>query len=266
MPQKFTSTCTGPTLLEYFISRGADLLAVDNYGQNALHNMLAPIDRISYGPVPIIDASRKYLVQNCPSLLDQPDNAGIFPIHYALRRMDDFSHQVPRPMLYYERAVYELLAANADPFVRDSRGNTVLHYLAAGRLGEGGHPGDEQRRLLAVFLERGVDPKIRNAAGVTALELVFMKKALYEMDYDYDQFYAIGKEVVDAFEQKGYVLTDTNTTGETLLHLVAESDSSRSVPWFELLKEKGLDPEAKDNNGVTPLESAKRNHSLRQYK
>jgi hypothetical protein len=90
-------------------------------------------------------------------------------------------------MFYYKRAVYKLLAASADLFVRDSRANSVLYYLTAGRLGEGEHLGDKTRRLLSVFLERGVNPKIRNATGVTVLELVFMKKALVEeYNYDYD--------------------------------------------------------------------------------
>lgn len=260
--QYFPSICTRPTLLKFFISRGADLLAVDKYGRNALHNMLAPINR-DYNTVPIIDASLKYLVRNCPTLINQPDKAGIFPIHYSLRRMSDYAERPPKGMFHIEKAVDELLAANADPLVRDSRGNTVLHYLAASRLGDLNHAGDEQRRLLTVFLERGVNPKVRNAAGATALELLFIfiedQFPPYNAGRDYDRFYATAKEIVDAFEQKGYVLTETNAAGQTLLHLVAKWDAYRAVPWFDLLKAKGLDSETKDVDGVTALQSAKMN-------
>jgi len=96
-----------------------------------------------------------------------------------------------------------------------------------------------------VFLERGVDPKARNTAGVTALELLFTTKdePMFEIDHDYDRFYDIGQEILGAFEQEGYILTETNTANQTLLHLVAELDSDRARPWFDLLKNKGLDVE-----------------------
>lgn len=211
-PQRFTSICTGPSLLEFFISRGANLLVVDDYGQNALHHLLAFVDRYNQTVPPLINTSLKFLVQNCPSLLNQPDGAGFYPLHYAIRRMCDFPNQhgeAPEAIFHYETAVYDLLAADADALVRDSRGNTVLHYLAAGRLGEGDRVGDEQRRLLSVFLERGVDPKARNTTGMTALELFFMTKdePMFEIEHDYDRFYAIGEEVVGSFEQRGYILT-----------------------------------------------------------
>lgn len=41
-----TTVCSGPSLLEYFVSRGAKLLAVDNYGKNALHQLFECIDRV----------------------------------------------------------------------------------------------------------------------------------------------------------------------------------------------------------------------------
>lgn len=262
--ERFTSTCTGPSLLEFFVSRGANLLATDKYGQNALHHMLAFIDRDNDGVPPLIDTSLKYLAQHCPSLLNQPDGAGIYPLHYAIRRTCDYPYQYgPQALFHFETAICDLLNANADPLVRDSRGNTVLHYLAAGKLGEEDRGGDEQRRLLHVFLKRGLDPKARNTAGVTALEMFFLTKDEPNFegeDHEYDHSYTIGEVVVDAFEQGGYILSETNTANQTLLHLVAKIDSDRAPPWFNLLKDKGLDPEAKDKSGETPLDIAKCNY------
>ncbi|KAJ5123127.1 hypothetical protein N7448_009224 [Penicillium atrosanguineum] len=67
------------------------------------------------------------------------------------------------------------------------------------------------------------------------------------------------QEIVGAFEQGGYILTETNTANQTLLHIVAELDSDRAHSWFDLLQHKGLDVEAKDKSGGAPLDSAKRN-------
>jgi hypothetical protein len=266
---RFTAICTGPSLLEFFVSRGADLLVVDEYGQNALHHMLAYIDRHDHDIPPLIDTSLKYLAQNCLSLLDQPDAAGFYPLHYAIRRMCDYPSQAvskPDAIFYFERAIYNLLAANADLLMRDRCGNTLLHYLAAGRLGEGDRVGDEQRRLLPIFLERRVDPTARNATGVTALELFFTTKdePKFESDErDYDRFYAISQEVVSAFESAGYILTSTNAANETLLHLVAKLDSERAQPWFDLLRYKGRDCELKGNSGTTHLNSARCNNCVK---
>lgn len=53
--QGSTAICTGQTLLEFFVARGADLLAVDNYGQKALRHLLSCFNRATgYGP-PVID-------------------------------------------------------------------------------------------------------------------------------------------------------------------------------------------------------------------
>ncbi|KAJ5798295.1 uncharacterized protein N7503_007591 [Penicillium pulvis] len=229
--------------------------------------MLAFVDRDNDGVPPLINTSLEHLAQHCPSLLNQPDGAGFYPLHYAIRRMCDYPYQYgPQALFHFETAIYDLLNANADPLVRDGRGNIVLHYLVAGKLGEEDRGGDEQRHLLQVFLKRGLDPKARNTAGVTALEISFLTNDEPEFegeDHEYDHSYAIGQEVVDAFEQGGYILSETNAANQKLLHLVAKIDSDRAPPWFNL-KHKGLDPEAKDKSGETPLDIAKYNYWIKK--
>ncbi|KAJ5235970.1 hypothetical protein N7489_006061 [Penicillium chrysogenum] len=105
--QGSTAICTGQTLLEFFVARGADLLAVDNYGQNALRHLLSCFNRATgYGP-PVIDISLKYLLQNCPILVNQVTTYGS-------------KESAPSTITQYETVVYELLAVGADPLVHDT--------------------------------------------------------------------------------------------------------------------------------------------------
>ncbi|KAF9894644.1 hypothetical protein FE257_006532 [Aspergillus nanangensis] len=168
------TTCSGPTLLEFFASRGANLLAVDHFGRNALHQLFT-VSRVDDSKPPLNAAALRYLLPQCPSLVNQPDHAGFYPLHLAIRQIGSYDLDrttfVPRAVDRLEAVVTGLLAAGADPLARDSHGNTVLHYLAASQLGKNNGTGEEQRRLLRVFLARGVDAKVRDTAGMSALDL-----------------------------------------------------------------------------------------------
>jgi hypothetical protein len=89
-------------------------------------------------------------------------------------------------------------------------------------------------------------------------------KPRFEINRDYDRFYSIGQVLVDAFVQSGYILTEKNAANQSLLHLVAQLDSDRSRRWYDLLLSKGLDPEAKDSDGLTPTRRVKLNSWMRQ--
>ncbi|CAL5872092.1 uncharacterized protein PFLUO_LOCUS6349 [Penicillium psychrofluorescens] len=247
------------TLLEWFVSRGADLLAVDKYARNALHQLFNCYHHEAASP-PVIDAALKYLIKNCPSLVNQPDIAGFYPIQLAIRRMGLYwPRDNGTPTCRLDSAVDELLSGGADPFVLDAKSNTVLHYLAASLPVETEVLGDEQIRLIRVFLDKGVDAKTRNMDGSSALEIFLRtcqgsgnRSAGPEND-------TICKEVLEMFEGAGYNLTDTDTSGQTLLHQVARLDSYRAYSWFKALQDKRLDPMAKDKNGRTALDIAREN-------
>lgn len=269
-----TMTCTGRTLFDFFVSRGAKLFAVDNYGKNAFHQLFKD-SRDYYEHPPISETALKYLVTNCQSLINQPDHAGFYPLHLSIRRMGSYfmlePDVEPESIFELETPVYDLLASGADPLVRDARGNTILHYLAACRLSNNDRRGDKQRELLYVFLDRGVDATTRNSDGASALEIfVTTENNSYKNPLDgrreqpdLDRYDAIGKEVFGALERAGCSLTETNPTGQTLLHLVAGRHSARAWPWFNFLQAKGLDPMAKDREGRTPLDIAEENVHLR---
>lgn len=270
-----TFVCTGPTLYEFFVSRGANLFAVDNYGKNAFHQLFKDTAGCRFGFHPTIsEIAVKYLVTNCPSLINQPDHAGFYPLHLAIRRTGAYrlNDSVPDAIFELETPVYDLLSGGADPLVRDGRGNTILHYLAASRLGNDDPRGDKQRELLRVFLDRGVDATARNIDGASALEiLVTTRDNPFFNTFrsppetpDLDRYDAIGKEVFGAFERAGCNLTETNPAGQTLLHLVAGRMSARAYPWFNFLQAKGLDPMVKDKEGKTPMDIAKENRTLNE--
>ncbi|KAJ5196985.1 hypothetical protein N7449_007464 [Penicillium cf. viridicatum] len=268
---KNSKACTGPTFLSFFMSYGANLLAVDNYGKNALHLLFTYTDYAWTNLPPPIDTTLAHLIKNCPSLINQPNKAVLYPLHLAIWRMNSIilpERQSPASVYHFETAVDSLLAANANTAVRDGRGNTVLHYLTRSRLGERDRMGDKQRRFLREFLKDGVDPKARNAEGMTALEIFCaVSHDGFGDEEFFIRYFAIGQDVIDQFEKAGYNIKETNTKGQTLLHLVAgltspEFESWCAWPWFQLLRSKGLDPMAKDMEGKTPIDIAEDNDSI----
>lgn len=268
---KNSKACAGPTFLSFFMSRGANLLAVDNYGKNALHQLFTYTDSTWTTLPPPIDTTLAHLIKNCSNLINQPDKAGLYPLHLAIWRMNSImlpEPEGPESIYHFETAVDSLLAANANTVVVDGRGNTVLHYLAGSRLGERDRMGDEQRRLLRGFLKDGVDPKARNAEGMTALEIFCTVSHDEFGDEDsYNRYFAIGQDVIDQFSRAGYNIQETNAKGQTLLHFVAGLtspvfESLAAWPWFQLLRSKGLDPMAKDGEGKTPIDIAEDNESI----
>ncbi|KAJ5081193.1 hypothetical protein N7456_013431 [Penicillium angulare] len=270
-----TTRSLGPSLLDFFISRGSNLLAVDNYGRNAFHLIFDEEKHVTDMPA-INEIAIKHLVKSCPSLINKPDNAGFYPLHMAIRWMGIGGHSgwtlvyAPESLYQVEVPVNELISAGADPLVRDIRGNTVLHYLAASKLGEKNHlVGQKQKRLLQVFLDLGVDPKTRNADGRTALEIFFTTgndDQVHHAQLDDQEGYRIlGEEVLDIFVKGGYDVKEQNENGQTLLHLVSTLASERAAAWFKVLQAKGLDPLAEDKDGNTPLGLAKENDELERF-
>jgi hypothetical protein len=103
-----------PTLLEYFINRGANVLAVDNYGKNALHHLLEARHQLFSSEPPVISASLRYVAQNYGSLVNQPDKAGVYPFIAALSRIRAYWSKTEH-LSTLESAIDDLLAAGADP-------------------------------------------------------------------------------------------------------------------------------------------------------
>jgi ankyrin repeat protein len=256
-----------PTLLEYFVNRGANVLAVDNYGKNALHHLLEARHQLrSKREPPVISASLRYVANNYGSLVNQPDKAGVYPFISALLRIRAYWSQTEHPGTL-ETVIDDLLAAGADPLVRDPRGNTALHYLALSWLDDLGVRGDEQRRLFRLLLDRGVDPNARNGDGQSALELYFtafdttryMDRQGYRFDawQDMDEPYAkIDEEVLEIFEKAGVNLMAQDPAGQTLLHLVVKEWTLRTYDRLLLLLSKGLDPMVRNAKGETAIDVA----------
>jgi hypothetical protein len=74
-----------PRLLQSLLTCGADLLAVDNQGENALHNLLEAHNTVAEDSrPPIIRKSLQYMATHFSTLVSQPDKMGTYPLHAAL--------------------------------------------------------------------------------------------------------------------------------------------------------------------------------------
>jgi len=126
--------------------------------------------------------------------------------------------------------VARLLAAGADPNVKDLDGKTPLYYAA------------EQCNadIAELLLRHGADPNAKNVRGETPLH-----RAVWERC----------GAVVELLLRRGADPNARDADGETPLH---EAVSVRDVALVELLLKHGADPNARDKEGWTPFHHAGR--------
>jgi ankyrin repeat protein len=238
------------SLPRILINRGVNIYARDNQGRNALHCLLS-------SDIVLKDHDLLRQLASEADLINSPDNQGQTPIHYALER--------------YTRAVEEvniLLAAGADPWISDNKGNNVLHWAFwKGVWRE--LPDRQEKEVYCDILERllelpGAEAYVnaRNEAGETPI-FGFMRSG--EKSYSFrnrnwqSATYNPPKTPEPAFKLFDEVGVDwfvINNEGQTLLHVAADTYDDIGAVRFETLLSKGLDPKAEDSKHQTPLDIA----------
>jgi ankyrin repeat protein len=166
-----TTTTNTTTLLQHLFYHGANIRAVDNYGKNALFQLMEASNS-DYGRIPVVCYSVKFLANNAPELFNQPDNAGNYPLHAALRRHSiSTSCGASAFAAHMATSIDDVLAAGADPNTRDELGNNALHYLANDAL-KNEDLMRNQKRLFRLFLDKSVDVNEKNHSGISALDMM----------------------------------------------------------------------------------------------
>lgn len=214
------------------IKTGANVLAKDNEGNNALHLMcqLAPSDSEDEN----LDLLH-LLIEGSSELVRQKNSTGYTPFHYAIA-----SRNMSR--------VEILLEAGAD-LESDPKGNTPLHHLSPVVCNE-----KMLRPWLAwfeKFVQMGISVNAKNNEGASPLF------------NHYSELHPQHNGCV--FEDAGADFSLMNNKGETLLHVIAGSDTRSDYmnPYdkhsieviFKFLMSKGLDIMREDKSQKTALVS-----------
>lgn len=264
------------SIVDVLLRLGADPLAVDAQGKSVLHHLLVEECNKSYsGCLPVMRRTLRIMATKYPSLVNQPDQHGTYPLHAALRRMrlnwnSRTSHRRAEPL----GCVLELLRAGADPRAKDVRGNTALHYLADDDLTAIWF-GQEQRQLVYDLLDKhgcAEDINRPNHAGKTVAEMILddngrlaeMKDSWYGLlrhekeGVDLRDERDVDEELFGTLDGAGMDWGVRTSDGSTLLHLVAHSGlgTDRLIWRCKFLLGKGVDIKARDNEGWTAWDVA----------
>ncbi|KAJ8130340.1 hypothetical protein O1611_g3291 [Lasiodiplodia mahajangana] len=229
------SSTTGQSILRYLLSRGADPLASDDQGRNALHKIFEGVVWNLYAE-PKFHDSLSYMASTYPTLVNQKDKLGSTPLHLAL--------QVVAITFDNIGAVTTLLQAGADPLLTDGEGNSCLHIIS------GSLYIDEVCELFRDLLRRGCAINGRNIRGETPL---FSSKFSHHIPDPYDADMCRNDlEQKALWKESGADYGTRDNAGRGLLHVAARGKAAR----FQELMQMGLDPMMEDKNKQTPLDVA----------
>ena len=249
--QHWDPKARGPVMR--LLDLGADSMAVDSEGRNALHHLLDNAD-IEH------DTILQFLEHEASkTLLHQTDGKGFLPLHCALR--------ILRPP-----ACESLMALGANLLEPDPRGVTALHYIAAQYLRfhepqinatlQRDHPPEYYEgclRLWQKFLDLGGNVNIGDNLGSPPL---FSYLSSPQTDD-----YRVKEEQCCHMENFAKFFADAdlnirNGEGETALHIIARREktfhtkAAHDRTLFEFMVAKGLDPLAEDARGRSSLDVA----------
>ncbi|KAL8668325.1 MAG: hypothetical protein Q9168_007043 [Polycauliona sp. 1 TL-2023] len=218
-----------PSSVSLLLGRGANLSALNNERQNALHCLLS--ESWIQGKRRLRQKTLKTILSapGAENLINQADSAGMTPILLALRNgWIDFANL--------------LLNHGADPTAKDHLQNTTLHYLMTKITNKHRDSESTARSLFKYLLTLGISINSRNISGETPL-FVAMKHASLSLD-ELSFFYNLGADI-----------NTVDSENRNLLHLTAQkkrravvidrSEEAYVILWRRLIG-LGLDPASED--------------------
>jgi ankyrin repeat protein len=257
--------------LSFFLDRSVPVDAKNASGATALHDAIRQTR---------LEAAKILLLKGAdPKALDGSGNT---PLHLALTGDKSTA------------ALELLLSSGADPSIKDKGGNTALHLAvaigyepeSAGKLIAGGAPIDaansngdtaltiaarlEYNTMVAALASKGANIFIRNiksqsplsialsgGAGTARALLAASARNARDDSGDSPYHHAVRQEadpaVIGVMKELGLDPSSRNNDGDTALHIAAGSDASGQG---EALIAAGSDPFAVNGEGETPLSIA----------
>lgn len=216
------------------LSLGANLKAQDYFGRNVVHYMLlgeVDIDSETFSEF------LAYTLDKAPDLLNQGDENGETPLHYAMIRAVN-THKTDE--------AHRLLGAGADHMAVSKNGNTMLHILARGLALAA------IRTLFQDLVARGIDVNTRNVNGETALFSFYsLPKPNTYWEWHLDNKFT-RRQATPMLQQVGGDFFAKDHRGRGLLHAAASGDVER----FQELMDLGLDPMMEDDSQQTAIDVA----------
>lgn len=230
------------TVFHRLLSMGADVEARDNFGRNILHHM---IDNRPGNEFNNFKHSFSEVLRTAPHLVNQADNNGRTPLHYAAVRAA--TRQNPR-------IAELLLEAGADPLAVTNEGDTVLHMLSSDL-----HSEDIQALFKTFVEQRGVGVNTPNIRGETPVFGFSVRAPESREARRYRGLFSGFNKVeqrettaIPMLQALGVDFFARDKKGRGLLHLAAKG----SVRRFKELMALGLDPMLEDEAHQTAIDVA----------